>query len=128
MRRDSLHRNTSPCGSSLEDDDDKMGDWAIVMRKHRRVENVDPSGGEESSCMELARAFLKLGEVYVRIEGAMMNKLEKQRMEAAKKLELRRMNMLMDMQMEHERSKLGKRELLHQVRSCMDSIMEKLLW
>ncbi|CAH8353181.1 unnamed protein product [Eruca vesicaria subsp. sativa] len=61
--------------------------------------------------MELARAFLKLGEVYVRIEGAMMNKLEKQRMEAAKKLELQRMNMLMDMQMELKRSKLGKRRV-----------------
>ncbi|CAN6926432.1 hypothetical protein HID58_044405 [Brassica napus] len=95
-----------------EDDDDEVGDWGFVVRKHRRVEDVDPSGGEGSSCRELARAILKLGEVYERIEGAkqrMMVELEKQRMEAAKELELQRMNMLMDMQMELERSKLGKR-------------------
>ncbi|KAF3532640.1 hypothetical protein DY000_02043454 [Brassica cretica] len=106
-------------GSSLEEDDDEeeedddeVGDWGFVVRKHRRVEDVDPSGGEGSSCRELARAILKLGEVYERIEGAkqrMMVELEKQRMEAAKELELQRMNMLMDMQMELERSKLGKR-------------------
>ncbi|KAF8106574.1 hypothetical protein N665_0137s0026 [Sinapis alba] len=105
-------------GSSLDDDDDDdeddddVGDWGFVVRKHRRVEDVDPSEGEGSSCRELARAILKLGEVYERIEGAkqrMMIELEKQRMEAAKELELQRMNMLMDMQMELERSKLGKR-------------------
>ncbi|CAN6856018.1 unnamed protein product, partial [Brassica oleracea] len=57
-------------GSSLEeeDDDDEVGDWGFVVRKHRRVEDVDPSGGEGSSCRELARAILKLGEVYERIE------------------------------------------------------------
>ncbi|KAL0691373.1 hypothetical protein Bca4012_091052 [Brassica carinata] len=85
-------------GSSLEeeDDDDEVGDWGFVVRKHRRVEDVDPSGGEGSSCRELARAILKLGEVYERIEGVkqrMMVELEKQRMEAAKELELQRMNM-----------------------------------
>ncbi|KAJ0244175.1 Sequence-specific DNA binding transcription factor [Hirschfeldia incana] len=106
-------------GSSLDEDDDddeeedEVGDWGFVVRKHRRVEDLDPSGGEgSSSCRELARAILKLGEVYERIEGAkqrMMVELEKQRMEAAKELELQRMNMLMDMQMELERSKLGKR-------------------
>ncbi|KAF8081123.1 hypothetical protein N665_0903s0005 [Sinapis alba] len=96
-------------GSSLDDeddDDDEVGDWGFVVRKHRRVE------GEGSSCRELARAILKLGEVYERIEGAkqeMIIELEKQRMEAAKELELQRMNMLMDMQMELEKSKLGKR-------------------
>ncbi|KAJ4885817.1 sequence-specific DNA binding transcription factor [Raphanus sativus] len=104
-------------GSSLDDEDeeeedDEVGDWGFVVRKHRRVEDVYPSGGEGSSSRELARAILKLGEVYERIEGAkqrMMVELEKQRMEAAKELELQRMNMLMDMQMEIERSKLGKR-------------------
>ncbi|KAH0943921.1 hypothetical protein HID58_003558, partial [Brassica napus] len=61
-------------GSSLDDDDDddddEVGDWGFVVRKHRRVEEVDPSGGEGSSCRELARAILKLGEVYERMEGA----------------------------------------------------------
>ncbi|CAN7002081.1 unnamed protein product [Brassica rapa subsp. trilocularis] len=105
-------------GSSLDDDDDDdddvEGDWGFVARKHRRVEDEDlcPDPGEGSSCRELARAILKLGEVYERIESAkqgMMIELEKQRMEAAKEIELQRMNMLMDMQMELEKSKLGKR-------------------
>uniref|UniRef100_A0A1J3DY16 Trihelix transcription factor ASIL1 n=1 Tax=Noccaea caerulescens TaxID=107243 RepID=A0A1J3DY16_NOCCA len=102
-------------GSSLDDDDDDdddddVGDWGFVVRKHRRVEDVDPSEG--SSCRELARAILNLGEVYERIESTkqqMMIDLEKQRMEIAKELELQRMNMLMDMQLELEKSKLGKR-------------------
>ncbi|KAL0662282.1 hypothetical protein Bca4012_099119 [Brassica carinata] len=57
---------------------------------HRRVEDVDPSGGEGYSCRELARAILKLGEVYERIEGAkqlMMIELEKQRICIGKKLQ-----------------------------------------
>ena len=97
-------------GSSLGDDD--VCDWGFVVRKKRRVDEVYPSGGEGSSCRELARVILKLGEVYERIEGAkqrMMVELEKHRMEVAKEIELQRMNMLMDMQMELERSKLAKR-------------------
>ncbi|CAN6856002.1 hypothetical protein Bca52824_085621 [Brassica carinata] len=104
-RYDSYYNSSSSSSSS-------SSDWGFVVRKHRRVEDVDQSGGEGSSCRELARAILKLGEVYERVEGAkqrMMVELEKQRMEAAKELELQRMNMLMDMQMELERSKLGKR-------------------
>ncbi|KAG5413347.1 hypothetical protein IGI04_000914, partial [Brassica rapa subsp. trilocularis] len=96
-------------GSSLDDD---VCDWGFVVRKKSRVDEVYPTGGEGSSCRELARVILKLGEVYERIEGAkqrMMVELEKQRMEAAKEIELQRMNMLMDMQMELERSKLAKR-------------------
>ncbi|XP_056842409.1 trihelix transcription factor ENAP1-like isoform X3 [Raphanus sativus] len=118
---------TKPAGSVLsgsslndddeddEDDDDVEGDWGFVARKHRRVEGVvdrSVGEGEGSSCRELARAILKLGEVYERIESAkqgMMIELEKQRMEAANEIELQRMNMLMDMQMELEKSKLGKR-------------------
>ena len=97
-----------------DDDDDVEGDWGFVARKHRRVEDegLCPDPREGSSCRELARAILKLGEVYERIESAkqgMMIELEKQRMEAAKEIELQRMNMLMDMQMELEKSKLGKR-------------------
>ncbi|KAG5401026.1 hypothetical protein IGI04_015633, partial [Brassica rapa subsp. trilocularis] len=103
-------------GSSLDDDDededDDVCDWGFVVRKKSGVDEVYPTGGEGSSCRELARVILKLGEVYERIEGAkqrMMVELEKQRMEAAKEIELQRMNMLMDMQMELERSKLAKR-------------------
>ncbi|KAL1187910.1 Trihelix transcription factor ENAP1 [Cardamine amara subsp. amara] len=103
-------------GSSLDDDDDDddedddAGDWGFVVRKHRRVEDLDPSEG--SAFRELARAILKLGEAYERIEGTkqqMMIDLEKQRMEVAKELELQRMNMLMEMQLELEKSKHGKR-------------------
>ena len=95
-----------------EDEDDDVCDWGFVVRKKSGVDEVYPTGGEGSSCRELARVILKLGEVYERIEGAkqrMMVELEKQRMEAAKEIELQRMNMLMDMQMELERSKLAKR-------------------
>lgn len=95
-----------------EDEDDDVCDWGFVVRKKSGVDEVYPTRGEGSSCRELARVILKLGEVYERIEGAkqrMMVELEKQRMEAAKEIELQRMNMLMDMQMELERSKLAKR-------------------
>ncbi|CAH8303955.1 unnamed protein product [Eruca vesicaria subsp. sativa] len=102
-------------GSSLDDDDDDDvgGDWGFEMRKQRIVEDVDRIEGEGSSCRELARAILKLGEVYERIESAkqeMMIELEKQSMEVSKELELQRMNILMDMQMELEKSKLRKRK------------------
>ncbi|CAH8339521.1 unnamed protein product [Eruca vesicaria subsp. sativa] len=115
-------------GSSLDEDDDEDDDdddevgggWGFEVRKRRRVEDVDRwegegggGGGGGASCRELARAILKLGEVYERMESAkqgMMIELEKQRMEVAKELELQRMNMLMDMQMELEKSKLRKRK------------------
>ncbi|KAF8045230.1 hypothetical protein N665_5378s0001 [Sinapis alba] len=100
--------------SSLEDDEEdekeEAGDWGFVARKHPRVEEGDLR--EESECKELARAILKLGEVYERIEGRkqkMMVELEKQRMEVVKELELQRMNMLMEMQLELEKSKNRKR-------------------
>ncbi|KAF8115182.1 hypothetical protein N665_0029s0028 [Sinapis alba] len=98
--------------SSLEDDEEEeeAGDWGFVARKHPRVEEGDLR--EESECKELARAILKLGEVYERIEGRkqkMMVELEKQRMEVVKEIELQRMNMLMEMQLELEKSKNRKR-------------------
>ncbi|WZZ29587.1 LOW QUALITY PROTEIN: hypothetical protein YC2023_012988 [Brassica napus] len=88
-----------------------MAAMVITARSNERKGDAhlgDVDLCEGSSCRELARAILKLGEVYERIEGAkqrMMVELEKQRMEAAKELELQRMNMLMDMQMELERFK-----------------------
>ncbi|CAN6860729.1 unnamed protein product [Brassica oleracea] len=77
-------------GSSFEDDDE-VGDWGYVVRQHQRVEDVDLSGGEGSSCRDLARSIMKLGEVYERIEGAkqrMMIELDTPMMEAAQELEL----------------------------------------
>ncbi|CAH8389728.1 unnamed protein product [Eruca vesicaria subsp. sativa] len=102
--------------SSLEDDEkeeeEEAGEWGLVARKKQpRVEEGDLS--EESVCKGLARAILKLGEVYERVEGRkqkMMVELEKQRMEVVKDLELQRMNMLMEMQLELEKSKNRKRE------------------
>ncbi|KAH0898395.1 LOW QUALITY PROTEIN: hypothetical protein HID58_047963 [Brassica napus] len=92
--------------SSFEDDDD-----GFVVRKNQRVEDVDLSGGERSSCRELARAILKLGEVYERIEGAkMMIELDKPMMEAAKELELWSL----------KDPSLASVELLLHVRSCRD--------
>ncbi|KAH0859165.1 hypothetical protein HID58_087426 [Brassica napus] len=77
-------------GSSFEDDDE-VGDWGYVVRQHQRVEDVDLSGGEGSSCRDLARSIMKLGELYERIEGAkqrMMIELDTPMMEAAQELEL----------------------------------------
>ncbi|KAL0753528.1 hypothetical protein Bca101_091196 [Brassica carinata] len=52
----------------------------------------------------------------------MMVELEKHRMEVAKEIELQRMNMLMDMQMELERSKLAKR------RTAASEVVGLKLW
>ncbi|CAN8269466.1 unnamed protein product [Cochlearia groenlandica] len=110
------HTGSKSPGSSLDDDDDDddddNDDYGFVVRKHRRVEDLDLDLSDESSCRELAAAIMKLGEVYERIESTkqkMMIELEKQRMEVAKEVELQRINMLMDMQLELEKSKLEKR-------------------
>ncbi|KAH0661796.1 hypothetical protein KY290_030007 [Solanum tuberosum] len=57
---------------------------------------------------ELARAILRFGEIYERIESSkqqQMMELEKQRMEFTKDLEVQRMNMFMETQLQIERSK-----------------------
>ncbi|XWS07615.1 hypothetical protein CRYUN_Cryun41cG0004400 [Craigia yunnanensis] len=87
---------------SLFDDDDEV-------RKEHRVEDVGLSDG--AACRELARAILKFGEIYERIESSkqqQMMELEKQRMEFTKDLEFQRMNMLVDAQLEIEKSKRQK--------------------
>ncbi|KAB2596325.1 translational activator GCN1-like [Pyrus ussuriensis x Pyrus communis] len=67
-------------------------------------------GGDEAAglsvgavCRELARAISRFGEMYERIENSkrkQMMELEKQRMEFDKELELQRLNMFMDVQVE----------------------------
>ncbi|OMP08493.1 putative transcription factor [Corchorus olitorius] len=55
-----------------------------------------------------ARAILKFGEIYERIESSkqqQMMELEKQRMEFTKDLEFQRMNMFVDAQLEMQKSK-----------------------
>ena len=63
---------------------------------------------EESAYKELARAILRFGEIYERIESSkqqQMMELEKQRMEFTKDLEFQRMNMFMESQLELEKMK-----------------------
>lgn len=102
-------RNRSPESSiGDEDDDDDDDDGADVARKHR-MEAVELSDG--AACRELARAILKFGEIYERIESSnqkMMMELERQRMEFAKDLEFQRLNMFMDAQLELEKRKRPK--------------------
>ncbi|XWS56762.1 hypothetical protein CRYUN_Cryun09bG0113200 [Craigia yunnanensis] len=91
--------------SSFDDDD---GDDDKV-RKEYRVEDVGLSDG--AAYRELARAILKFGEIYERIESSkqqQMMELEKQRLEFTKDLEFQRMNMLVDAQLEMEKSKRQK--------------------
>ncbi|XP_057474691.1 trihelix transcription factor ENAP2-like [Actinidia eriantha] len=76
------------------------------VRKHSRTDYVDFS--EESAYKELARAILRFGEIYERIESSkqqQMMELEKQRMEFTKDLEFQRMNMFMEAQLELEKMK-----------------------
>ena len=103
---------TSPVSDDDVDEDDGDGlgfDGRVVMRKHRMMEAMDFSGG--TACRELARAILKFGEIYERIESSKQQKmmeLERQRMEFAKELEFQRLNMFMDAQLELEKRKRAK--------------------
>ncbi|KAI3757831.1 hypothetical protein L6452_05374 [Arctium lappa] len=61
---------------------------------------------------ELARAIVRFGEVYERMENSKqeeMMKLEKQRMEFTRELEFQRLNMFMETQLELEKMKKKKR-------------------
>ncbi|KDP44730.1 hypothetical protein JCGZ_01230 [Jatropha curcas] len=90
-----------------DEDDDDIGFDERVIKKQHRMEDVDFSDG--AACRELARAILKFGEIYERIESSkqqQMVELEKQRMEFTKELEFERMNMFMDAQMELEKKSL----------------------
>lgn len=60
---------------------------------------------------ELARAIVKFGEIYERIESSkqqQMLELERQRMEFTKELEFQRMQMFMEAQLELEKIKRSK--------------------
>lgn len=94
---------------STESSFDDEGGEDDEVRKEHRVEDVGLSDG--AACRELARAILKFGEIYERIESSkqqQMMELEKQRMEFTKDLEFQRMNMLVDAQLEMEKSKRQK--------------------
>lgn len=88
-----------------DDFDDKNGVYDRRVRKHR-METVDFT--DEAGCRELARAILKFGEIYEKIESLkhqQMMELEKQRMEFTKDIEFQRMNMFMETQVELEKIK-----------------------
>ncbi|OMO50074.1 putative transcription factor [Corchorus capsularis] len=92
--------------SSFEEEEEEEDGDDDEIRKEHRVEDVGLSDG--AACRELARAILKFGEIYERIESSkqqQMMELEKQRMEFTKDLEFQRMNMFVDAQLEMQKSK-----------------------
>ncbi|KAM2269054.1 hypothetical protein ACFX1S_047101 [Malus domestica] len=75
------------------------------LKWSRRDDGGDEAAGLSggAACRELARAISRFGEMYERIEilkRKQMMELEKQRMEFDKELELQRLNMFMDVQVE----------------------------
>lgn len=77
-----------------------------------RMESLD-FAEETTAYKELARAILRFGEVYERIENSKqeeMMKLEKQRMEFTRELEFQRLNMFMETQLELEKMKKKKKK------------------
>ena len=78
--------------------------------EEERVSDDEEAEGEGMS--RLARAIKRFGEVYERVEAEkvrQMVELEKQRMQFAKDLELQRMHMFMETQVQLERIKRGKK-------------------
>ncbi|KAM6582495.1 hypothetical protein CsatB_009497 [Cannabis sativa] len=105
---DSLPVNDDNLEEEEDEEDGGFDGTRVVVRKHR-MEAVDLSDG--SACRELARAILKFGEIYERIESSKQQKmmeLEKQRMEFAMDLESQRLNMFMDAQLELGKMKRAK--------------------
>ncbi|XP_038721361.1 trihelix transcription factor ASIL2-like isoform X2 [Tripterygium wilfordii] len=102
-------------GGDDDDEDEDIGFDGRPVRKRRRMEDVELS--DRVACREFARAILKFGEIYERIESSkqqQMMELERQRMEFTKDLEFQRLNMFMDAQLEvvkaeSKRSKLAAR-------------------
>lgn len=90
-------------GSSLGGDDD--AEFVRVSRR-QRTNNLELS--EDTPYRELARAILRFGEIYERIESSKQEQLmdlEKQRMEFTKDLEFQRMNMFTEAHLQLEKSK-----------------------
>ncbi|KAK9289665.1 hypothetical protein L1049_007823 [Liquidambar formosana] len=106
-RLNSAGSTESSRGGGFDHRDDEEDEQADVLdgrvRKHR-MGSMDSS--DEAACRELARAVLKFGEIYERIESSkqhQMMELEKQRMEFTKDLEFQRMHMFMEAQIEIEK-------------------------
>ncbi|XP_043726128.1 trihelix transcription factor ASIL2-like [Telopea speciosissima] len=95
-------------GLGDDHDDDFVFNGGI--QKRRRTDG-EGSSSDAVAIRELARAILKFGEIYERIESSkqdQMIELERQRMEFTKDLEFQRMQMFMDAQLELEKMKRPK--------------------
>ncbi|KAL6123539.1 hypothetical protein ACLB2K_076060 [Fragaria x ananassa] len=83
------------------------------------VEEEEEGGvglGGGAACRELARAILKFGEIYERMERSKQDQeveLEKQRMAFTKELEVERLNMFMDAQLELEKMRKKRTKYSH---------------
>ncbi|KAL6126772.1 hypothetical protein ACLB2K_074817 [Fragaria x ananassa] len=84
------------------------------------VEEEEEEGGVGfgggAACRELARAILKFGEIYERMERSKQDQeveLEKQRMAFTKELEVERLNMFMDAQLELEKMRKKRPKYSH---------------
>ncbi|XP_010257088.1 PREDICTED: trihelix transcription factor ASIL1 isoform X2 [Nelumbo nucifera] len=92
-------------GSGDERDDDMVFDESVKKRQ------IDRDSSDAAAFRELARAILKFGEIYERIESSKQEQimeLERQRMEFTKDLEFQRMHMFMEAQLELEKMKRPK--------------------
>ncbi|KAM1004738.1 hypothetical protein ACFX13_004939 [Malus domestica] len=106
-------------GAEDEDDEDEDEDDEDNDEADEEVEMARESGGEVGGgggggegLKRLARAIESFGEVYQRVEAEklrQMVELEKQRIQFANELEVERMRMIMDTQVQLERIKHGKR-------------------
>uniref|UniRef100_A0A803QDM9 Myb/SANT-like DNA-binding domain-containing protein n=1 Tax=Cannabis sativa TaxID=3483 RepID=A0A803QDM9_CANSA len=91
----------------LENEEDVEEEEEVEKERYSDDESVDGAG-----LRSLARAISRFGEVYEKVEAEklrQMVELEKKRMQFAKDLEVRRMRMFMDTQLQLERIKRGKR-------------------
>lgn len=86
--------------SGRSDESSDGDDGEVRSQRHKDVELLEE---ETTAYKELARAILRFGEIYERIESAkqqQMMELEKQRLEFTKDLEFRRMNVFMEAQLQ----------------------------
>lgn len=109
-RRNSVGSTESSLGGGgRDDDDDDVDDEDVLFdggQRRHRINSVDIS--DRAAHRELARAILKFGEIYERVESSkqqQMMELERQRMEFSKDLEIQRMNMFMEAQLDLQKLK-----------------------
>ncbi|KAJ0044779.1 hypothetical protein Pint_06551 [Pistacia integerrima] len=103
-RSKSTERDLSSNGDDGEEEEDEED--VMVVKKVQRMEDVDFS--DVAACRELARAILKFGEIYEKIESEkqkQMMELEKERMKVIKDIECERMNIFMGSQLEIQKLK-----------------------